>query len=128
MAFIPYSYDNGQPLPTEYIPAAAGTYTVGMCVELANGRVGKSAVPTHIALCDRTGVTAGSPIPVMHISKDVVFEVPLAAAASALRAGSLVDVATDCLSITNTTMNQNVQIIDMDGTAKGSMCRVRFVA
>lgn len=127
MAFIPYSYDNGQPLPTEYIPAAAGNYTIGMCLELAGGKVAKSIVPTHIALCDRTGVTVGTPIPVMHISADMIFEAPLAAASSSLKQGSYVDVSTDCVSISNTASNQNLQIISLDGTDKGSLCRVRFV-
>jgi hypothetical protein len=128
MAFIPYSYDNGQPLPSQYVPAAAGDVTVGLCMALSGGQLSLSKSPDYIALCDRKGVLAGQVIPAMHITGDMVFEAPLAADSKALKPGSVVDVASDGLSIASTSTTKNVQIISMDGTAQGDLCRCRFVS
>jgi hypothetical protein len=126
MAFTPYSYDHGQPLPSQYLPTAAGTISVGLCMALSGGQLSLSTKPDYIALCDRT-CTAGERIPAMHITEDMIFEAPLKAASKDVKAGSLVDVAADGLSIASTSVNKNIQIISMDGTAKGDLCRCRFV-
>lgn len=123
MAFLPYSYDDGQPLPSEYVTARAAV-TVGVCGALTDGEFSASAKPTHIALAD---AEEGAFIPTMRIGGGVVFEAPLAAASASLAPGSLADVSADGLSIAATTANKNIQIVSMDGTAKGDMCRVRFV-
>jgi hypothetical protein len=127
MAFMPYSYENGQPLPSEYLPVSAGTVTVGQCMALSGGRLGLSVQPTYIALCDRKSATEGEVIPAMHITDDLVLEAPLAADSPALKPGDTVDVAADGLTIASTGTNKNVQIITMDGTAQGDLCRVRFM-
>lgn len=123
MAFLPYSYENGQPLPSEYM-TAADDIVIGTCAALSDGALAASNKPTHIALAD---ASAGAFIPAMHISKDVVFEAPLAADAASLKPGGFADVSADGLSIAATAANRNIQIISMDGNAAGDKCRVRFV-
>jgi hypothetical protein len=127
MAFMPYSYENGQPLPSEYMPAAAGNVTVGQCMALDGGRLSLSVKPDYIALCDKNAAD-GESIPAMHITEAVVLEAPLAADAPALKPGSLVDVAADGLTIASTGTVKNVQIISMDGTAQGDLCRCRIMS
>ena len=66
-------------------------------------------------------------MPVIRIDRDIVFEAPLAEAMTTLKAGAKCDVSADGLSIAKTTTNSNIEIVSMDGTAKDSLCRVRFV-
>ncbi len=127
MAFTPYSYESGQPSPFAYLKASAGTYSIGLCAALSDGTAAKSVNPDYVIMSDAGTVAAGTVLPAIHITDDVIFEAPLAEASSALKPGSLVDVAADGLSIANTATNKNVQIIDMNGTAAGDLCRCRFV-
>ncbi len=128
MAFLPYSYENGQPCPFEYHKLAqAGDIAVGLCMALTEGKAALSAKPDYICLREEKNAPADTLIPMMHISGDVVFEAPLAADSAGLAEGSLCDVSADGLAIANTTANKNIMIITMDGTAKGDLCRCRFV-
>lgn len=128
MAFLPYSYENGQPVPFEYHKlASAGDIAVGLCMTLADGKAAVSAKPDYICLREEENAAADTLVPLMHISADVVFEAPLAAASAGLAPGSLCDVSADGLAIASTTANGNIQIITMDGTGKGDLCRCRFV-
>lgn len=124
MAFLPYSYDDGQPVPTEY-HKASGNIVVGLGMALSGGVLAASAKPEYIALCDMASASEAV-IPAMRITADTVFEAPLAAATS-LKVGSYADVSATGLTIANTTSNKNIQIVGMDGTAAGSKCRVRFI-
>lgn len=126
MAFLPYSYDHGQPLPSAYIQSAGGDVAVGLCLAVSGGTAALSVKPEYIALCDRAAAE-GEVIPAMRVTRDMVFEAPLHGAAAGLKPGSLADVAEDGLSIANTSAVKNVQIIAMDGTAAGDLCRCRFV-
>lgn len=128
MAFLPYSYENGQPCPFEYHKLAeAGDIQIGLCMALEDGKAAISAKPDYICLRDEENAAADTLVPLMHISADVVFEAPLAADAAALTPGSLCDVSADGLAIAATGTNKNIQIITMDGTAEGDLCRCRFV-
>lgn len=128
MAFLPYSYENGQPCPFAYHKlASAGDITIGLCMALEDGKAAVSAKPDYICLRDEDNAAADTLVPLMHISADVVFEAPLAADAAALTPGALCDVSADGLAIAATGTNKNIQIITMDGTAKGDLCRCRFV-
>ena len=46
---------------------------------------------------------------------------------TSLKPGARTDVSDDGQSIAKTTANSNIEIVAMDGTAKDSLCRVRFV-
>lgn len=128
MAFLPYSYEGGQMPPSEYHKlAAAGDITIGLCMALSGGRAALSVTPEYICLREEQGAAADTPVPLMHITDEVIFEAPLATDAAALVPGSRADVAADGLSIAATGANGNIMIVSMDGTAAGDLCRCRFV-
>lgn len=128
MAFLPYSYENGQPCPFEYHKLAqAGDIVIGLCMALEDGKAAVSAKPDYICLREEENAAADTLVPLMHIAPGVIFEAPLAAASAGLTPGSLCDVSADGLAIAATSANKNIQIITMDGTAEGDLCRCRFV-
>jgi hypothetical protein len=127
MAFLPYSYDHGQPMPSEYRAVEAGDVTVGLCMRMSQGRLKLSTQPDYIALCDKAGAEKGTVIPAMHITGDMLFEAPLSQDAASMQPGDLADVAADGLSIAPTKKIGNIQIVAMDGVAAGALCRCRFV-
>lgn len=127
MAFLPYSYDHGQPLPSEYVPAAAGDIEIGMCMAITNGRAAASAAPAFIALCHMPGAAADTLIPVMRVDGGTVFESTLSASAASLVPGSKAGVSANGLEIDPSATNKNIEIISADGTAKGDKCRCRFI-
>ena len=55
-----------------------------------------------------------------------VGKAPDSAAATAVTLGQKVTINTDGLSVTATTTSGVAEVVYMDGTASGSMCRVRF--
>lgn len=128
MAFLPYSYENGQPGPFEYHKLAeTGDIAVGQCMKLEGGAAAVSAQPDYICLREEKNAAAGTLVPLMHVSADVIFEAPLAADAAGLAPGSLCGVSQDGLAIAATAENSNVMIVSMDGAAEGDLCRCRFV-
>ena len=70
--------------------------------------------------------TAGDIIPVIRVNKDMIFETTFAAAATSVKLGSKVTLHTDGLQVTGTTASGVAEVVYMDGTAAGDMCRVRF--
>lgn len=129
MAFVPYSYDDGQPMPFEYFKLANdGDIQIGLGLALENGALTVSAEPDCICMREETGAAAGQTIPVIHISDKVVFEAPLAAAAEALQPGSAAGLSDDGLGIDPAAGVKNIVILDMDGSEAGDKCRCRFIA
>lgn len=128
MAFVPYSYDDGQPMPFEYYKLAQnGNLQIGLGMALAEGVLGVSATPGYICMRDETGALAGSTVPVIRVSDKVLFEAPLAAAGASLTAGSMAGVSANGLGIDPAAAVKNIEIVDMDGTEAGDKCRCRFV-
>lgn len=129
MAFKIHSTDDGRVPGLEYLPCAAMTPKVGMALTQADGVLTTAAgttVPTYICMCEReTPVEAGTIIPAVRVGKDMVFETSFSAAASSIKLGSKVTLAADGLQVTATT-DGAAEVVYMDGTASGSMCRVRF--
>lgn len=129
MAFVPYSYDDGQPMPFEYFKLAEdGDIQIGLCLALENGALAVSAEPDYLCMRDETGAAAGQTIPVIHMSDKVVFEAPLAAAGGSLQPGSAAGVSADGLGIDPAAGVKNMVILDMDGSEAGDKCRCRFTA
>lgn len=126
MAFLPYSYDGGQPGPAEYHTlASAGDIAIGLCMTVADGKAALSAQPDYICLREEHDAPAGTLIPLMHISADVVFEAPLGEDAPGLAAGSAAGVSADGLTIAAS--GSAIVIVSMDGNRAGDLCRCRFV-
>ena len=56
----------------------------------------------------------------------MIFETTFAAAATSVKLGSKFTLHTDGLQVTGTTASGVAEVVYMDGTAAGDMCRVRF--
>ncbi len=130
MSFKIHSMDGGRVPGIEYLPAGAITPKVGMALVQTNGQLALATganAPTYISMCEKDrACTAGEIIPVIRVGKDMILETTFAAAATSVKLGSKVTLHTDGLQVTATTTSGVAEIVYMDGTASGSMCRVRF--
>lgn len=130
MSFKIHSMDGGRVPGIEYLPAGAITPKVGMALVQTNGQLALATganVPTYISMCEKDrACTAGEIIPVIRVGKDMILETTFAAAAASVKLGSKVTLHTDGLQVTATTTSGVAEVVYMDGTASGSMCRVRF--
>lgn len=130
MAFKIYSTDDNRVPGIEYLPASAITPKVGMALKQTTGQlalaIGETA-PTYISMCEKDGeCTAGDIIPVIRVGKDMILETTFADDATNIKLGDKVTLHTDGLQVTATTTSGVAEVVYMDGTARGSMCRVRF--
>ena len=130
MAFKIHSTDNGHVPCIEYLPAGAMTPKVGMALIQTSGNLAVATganAPTYISMCEReSACTAGELIPVMRVDKGTIYETSFAAAATSIKLGAKVTLHTDGMQVTATTASGVAEVVYMDGTASGSMCRVRF--
>lgn len=130
MSFKIHSMDGGRVPGIEYLPAGTITPKVGMALVQTNGQLALATganAPTYISMCEKDrACTAGEIIPVIRVGKDMILETTFAAAATSVKLGSKVTLHTDGLQVTATTTSGVAEIVYMDGTASGSMCRVRF--
>lgn len=128
--FLIHTTDDGRIPGFEYLPAAAITPKVGMALVANSGNLAVATgttKPTYISMAERDGaVTAGDLIPVVRVQPDMIFEVPLSAAGTSLKAGQKVTIATDGLQVTATTTDGVAEIVEILGTAAGDKVRVRF--
>ena len=137
MAFKIYSTDDNRVPGIEYLPASAITPKVGMALTQTTGQLTQTTgqlalatgatAPTYISMCEKDSeCTAGDIIPVIRVGKDMILETTFAADATSIKLGDKVTLHTDGLQVTDTTTNGVAEVVYMDGTASGSMCRVRF--
>lgn len=140
MAFLLHSIDDGHVPAWEYLPAGAITPKVGMALTQTSGNLAiatAGTAPTYISMVEKTAAcTAGDVIPVIRVSKDMIFETTFSAAATSLNVGDKVTLhASNGLQITasktenganSSTINGVAEIVSMDGTAIGDSVRVRF--
>lgn len=130
MAFKIHKIDDNRVCGIEYLPCAAITPKVGMALYQSSGNLTTASgttAPTYISMCEKdSACTAGDIIPVIRVNKDMVFETTFSAAATSIKIGSKVTINTDGAQVTATTTDGVAEVVYMDGTASGSMCRVRF--
>ena len=130
MSFKIHSIDDNRISGIEYLPCGAITPKVGMALVQSGGNLALATgtnAPTYISMCEKDSpCTAGDIIPVLRVLPDMMFETTFQAAASAIKLGDKVTLHTDGLQVTATTTNGVAEVVYMDGTASGSMCRVRF--
>lgn len=131
MAFKIYSTDDNRVPGIEYLPASATiTPKVGMALTQATGQLALATgttAPTYISMCEKDSkCTAGDIIPVIRVGKDMILETTFAADATNIKLGNKVTLHTDGLRVTATTADGVAEVVYMDGTDSGSMCRVRF--
>lgn len=129
MAFMLYSSNHVPDF--EYLPCSAITPKIGMALTQTTGNLAiatGTTKPTYISMCEKSAAcTAGDIIPVIRIEDDMVFETNFSASASSIKLGNKVTLhAADGMQVTATTSSGVAEVVYMDGTASGSMCRVRF--
>lgn len=116
----------------EYLPVTgAEAVALGEALVLSSGKLtkcGATAAPSFIAMgaCTGAEATAGKKIPVVRVSKEIIYETALTADYSAIAAGARVTLASTGLGITATTTSGVAEIVDWDGKASGDKVRVRF--
>ena len=130
MAFLIHSIDDGHVPAWEYLPCSAITPKVGMALVQSSGNLTTASgttAPTFISMVERdSAVTAGDLIPVIRVSKDIVFGTTLSAAGSSLKKGQKVTIASNGLQVTATTTDGVAEIVDVIDAASGGEVRVRF--
>lgn len=140
MAFLLHSIDDGHVPAWEYLPVSAITPKVGMALTQTSGNLAiatAGTAPTYISMVEKAAAcTAGDVIPVIRVSKDMIFETTFSAAATSLNVGDKVTLhASNGMQITasktenganSSTINGVAEIVSMDGAAIGDTVRVRF--
>lgn len=130
MAFMVHSVDGGRTPGIEYLPCSAITPKVGMALTQTGGNLALATgttAPTYISMCEKdSACTAGDIIPVIRVLPDTIFETAFSASAAEIKLGNKVTLASDGLRVTATTTSGVAEVVYMEGTASGSMCRVRF--
>ncbi len=130
MAFLIHAVEDGHNLPFEYLPCSAIQPEVGMALYENGGRLAKAGgttAPTYVSMIQAEGaLTAGDIIPVVRVTDGIVFETTLSAAGTSLKIGDKVTLTADGMQVTATTTDGVAEIVYMDGTAAGSMVRVRL--
>ena len=83
--------------------------------------------PTYICMrSEKNAVSAGTPIPVMRIRDDIIFETTFSAAATAIKEGDKVTLSTDGMQVTATTADGVAEIVKIFDSAAGGRVLVRF--
>lgn len=136
MAFLPYSYDDGQPRPWEYLPAGAITVNVGKTLTQSTGLLAiasNTTKPTYISMIDKV-CSSGDIIPVIRVDHGIVFETTNSASFSDAKIGTKVTIENSDSDLTGnavtaTTSSGVAEIIDFDAVAAagtGGKVLVRF--
>lgn len=130
MAFLIHSTDDHRAAHLEYLPCSAIAPKVGMAMVMSGGTLVAATgttKPQYICMTERkTACTAGEIIPVIRAQADMIIETSFAVAASNVKLGNKVTISTDGTQVTATTDSGVAEVVYMDGTAAGDMCRVRF--
>lgn len=130
MGFLFHTIDGRLVPGTEYLPCDAITPKVGLALSVKDGKLAVASgttKPTYICLRhEDAAVTAGTVIPVARVLPDTIFETTASASLASVNVGAKVTVSADGLQVTGTTEGGTAEIVSMDGTAAGSVVRVRF--
>ena len=129
--FIPCSSADGRVQPWLYLPCGAIKPVIGMALILSSGKLAAATgttKPTYISMhASESTLTAGTPIPVIAVEPDQVFETTCSASLSGVSIGAKVTLhASNGCQITGTTTGGVAEILEKDGDAAGSRVRVKF--
>ena len=128
MSFLPHQSDNGLQ-PWEYYPAAGGSYTVGQMLTMNGGQLApqttaSTVTPPYLCMASVT-VTDGQLVPVIRVTRDVIFETQLSAAAEEAAIGTKLQVSAGGLQA-DAAAAGTFEVVFIDGTAAGNTVRGRF--
>lgn len=131
MAFLQAKLSDGHLPATEYIPAAAGTYTVGQALVFSGGKlvsvssgVGQDTDEGkhYVSQADVTLAAAGD-LAVIPADEDLYFETELQADNDSLAIGAKYCIHTDGKCITSTTTKGCFTVLEADGKTAGAKVR-----
>lgn len=129
--FLIHSTADGQLPAWNYLPCAAITPKIGLCLSLdsASGQLKVDVTsPQYICMKNAdSAVAAGTNIPVIKITKEQVWESTLDGA-TAFKLGTIADVASGGLLVDGDGTTNKVFLIEyLEGTEAGNIVRGRFV-
>lgn len=127
--FSPHKSDTGAVLPWEYIPAAAGTYEAGHLLQVSGGKVAalsaaSKTTPPYLCMGNVT-VEDGDTIPVSRVTRDMIYETQLSAAAAAATVGTMLEVTAGGKEV-DAAAAGTFEVVAIDGTAIGDTVYGRF--
>lgn len=127
--FQPYMR-NGQPDSLEYVEVTTDeTVALGEALVLSSGKLtkcGATTKPTYIAMGSVTSAPAGTKIPALRVSKEVIFETQLSVASASIAKGASYTLSSDGMKITATTSSGVAEVVGWEGKAAGDKVFVRF--
>lgn len=130
MAFMIHNTADGRVPALEYMPCGAITPKVGMALVLTDGKLAVAAAgnaPAYISMTEKTTpCKAGDLIPVTRVLPDMIFSTTWSAAAAAVKLGEKVTLSADGTQVTATTASGVAEVVNIQGTAAGDSCLVRF--
>lgn len=128
--FKVYKTDDGRNCPIEYLPAGAITLKLGMALTVSAGKLAVATGATRPAYISMTetanAVTAGTLVPVIRVSEEIIYETENSASFTGVSVGSKVTLDTTGTKVTATTEGGVAEVVGMEGTAVGSKIHVRF--
>lgn len=128
--FLLYSIDDGHVPPFEYLPCGAIQPKIGLALTESSGNLAVASgttKPSYICMTERSAaVAAGTRIPVIRVTGDIIFDVPSSESMSARKIGDKVTIYSDGMKVTATTTSGVAEIVGIEDTASGGHIQVRF--
>lgn len=130
MAFLIHNTADGRVPALEYMPCGSITPKVGTALVLTAGKLALATAanaPTYISMTEKAAPCKdGDLIPVIRVLPDIVFGTSWSAAATAVKLGEKVTLSADGTQVTATTESGVAEVVNIQGTAVGDTCLVRF--
>ncbi len=131
LGFYPESVIDGHVPPWEYLPCSAIQPKVGMAMALSTGKLAiatGTTKPEYICMAEYpAAVTAGTIVPVIRVTSDILFKTSNSASLSGVSVGARVTLhASSGMQVTATTASGVAEIVAKSGDDSGSDVYVRF--
>lgn len=127
--FQPYKRNGGTD-NLEYLEVTTGeTVVLGEALVQSSGlltKCGATAVPKYIAMGGVTSAPAGTVIPVLRVSDEVIYETELSVDSASIAKGAKYTLSTDGLAITATATSGVAEVVGFGGKAAGDRVLVKF--
>ena len=124
--------DTGTVAPIEYLEAAAGTYHIGQCLTVVDGKLAaiaeaRATTPEYICEAEKT-VADGGVLPVTRASKTHIYETTLSTAAENAVVGNKLRVAAGGEQAEYTDGNTGTfELVALSGNGEGDTVRGRWI-